>query len=155
MMPVETELETSDLEGAGWHVCRRSSSVPLGKSNDWRSRMSNTLRSLALATMAGLVATVGSGCGADGPRREGETCAQAIECQTGLLCRPDSSGTMRCAQPLAECSLCASSQECTSGFACTAFSDGSQRCGSGVGETVCRVRGASGEATGRTVRTSR
>lgn len=101
--------------------------------------MMGALRTSARIAVLGLLATAGSGCGDEGPRTEGDTCATAVECESGLLCRPDANRVSRCSPPLAECSLCTSNPDCQIGLVCVAFSDGTQRCGSGLGATTCRV----------------
>jgi hypothetical protein len=80
------------------------------------------------------------GCGGDSLRPEGDTCAATQECRAGLICRGDSAGTLRCAQPLAECAVCTRTEECQAPLVCNSFSDGSRRCGSGVGATTCRTQ---------------
>src|SRR5688500_15232697 len=96
-------------------------------------------RALACIAVLGLLGTTGSGCRDEGPSPEGHTCAAAVDCEGGLLCRTDASGVSRCRPPLGECSLCTSNPDCQVGLVCVAFSDGTQRCGSGVGATTCRV----------------
>lgn len=103
------------------------------------STLAVTLRRSMGVAVLGLLAASASGCGDKGPRADGETCAAAAECESGRLCRADSSGVSRCTQPLAECSLCTANPECQAGLSCVAFSDGTRRCGSGLGATTCRL----------------